>query len=410
MFKHLCLFARRSGSDDSLYSFGHRFIVPALVVCWSMSLVSSPLFAGGGNAYWRHDEGPAGSLVPDGPNTLHDSSDSGNHMQTFSSANPPNTAAMYTDNVSPLPLKSGLENNFSLDFGPNFGGGGLNNDNYTAGKTGNFIQSHVYEAMTIEMAFNVNTLVPGEFYTLFGRDGRPLDGQFGLPDSPLPPLAVMVRGDDFPNNVPNQLFVEWIDGNAGIGQLASGFSISPGSWYHMAFTLTDTDAELWIAGETGDYQLVDAISGANFAGEFNEVLFWTETSFTMGRGMFDGNFVNWADALIDEVRVTTYARTPDEFLFETGVGPIANADFDGDGVVDGSDFLTWQRGFGAPGSLVTGDADGDGFVDGADLTIWENQFGGSPTFAAVPEPGTFALTVLAAGALAFYRRRNPMAG
>src|SRR5919108_987185 len=67
-------------------------------------------------AYWRHEEGPAGAVVPDGPDTVLDSSGNGNHMQTFASANPPFTAATYTTMVSPLPLRSGAANNLSLDF------------------------------------------------------------------------------------------------------------------------------------------------------------------------------------------------------------------------------------------------------------------------------------------------------
>ncbi len=53
------------------------------------------------------------------------------------------------------------------------------------------------------------------------------------------------------------------------------------------------------------------------------------------------------------------------------------ADFDTDGNVDGSEFLTWQRNSGALGgaSRANGDASGDGNVDGADLGIWGSNFG-----------------------------------
>lgn len=63
-----------------------------------------------------------------------------------------------------------------------------------------------------------------------------------------------------------------------------------------------------------------------------------------------------------------------------------DADFNSDGVVDGSDFLTWQRGFGSSGGLSKGDANSDGVVDSADLLVWESQFGPSAPLAAVPEP------------------------
>ncbi|MEM9352641.1 MAG: choice-of-anchor Q domain-containing protein [Planctomycetota bacterium] len=56
-----------------------------------------------------------------------------------------------------------------------------------------------------------------------------------------------------------------------------------------------------------------------------------------------------------------------------------SADFDGDGDVDGRDFLILQRNLGATGlgedSLAFGDADGDGDVDHNDRLAWEFLFG-----------------------------------
>lgn len=61
--------------------------------------------------------------------------------------------------------------------------------------------------------------------------------------------------------------------------------------------------------------------------------------------------------------------------FETGPN-ISDANFDGDGDVDGNDFLAWQRGLGKPAAMnADGDADGDGDVDGGDLALWRGQFG-----------------------------------
>ncbi|TWU24621.1 sialidase family protein [Bythopirellula polymerisocia] len=68
--------------------------------------------------------------------------------------------------------------------------------------------------------------------------------------------------------------------------------------------------------------------------------------------------------------------------FETG--PIlASAEFDGDGIIDGRDFLVWQRGFGIPNAQkADGDANNDMFVDGADLGVWQAQFGLAPPLIA----------------------------
>src|SRR5690606_10607149 len=59
-----------------------------------------------------------------------------------------------------------------------------------------------------------------------------------------------------------------------------------------------------------------------------------------------------------------------------GVGMVpARADFDGNGDVNGRDFLVWQRGYGkANPTLSDGDANGDGAVDGGDLLLWQEQY------------------------------------
>jgi hypothetical protein len=84
-----------------------------------------------------------------------------------------------------------------------------------------------------------------------------------------------------------------------------------------------------------------------------------------------------------------------------------DADFDGDGDVDGADFLTWQRGVGTAGTQAQGNANGVGLIDGADLAIWEAQFGTATVASApVPEPTSLVLVSLAALGLVAARRRR----
>ena len=50
-------------------------------------------------------------------------------------------------------------------------------------------------------------------------------------------------------------------------------------------------------------------------------------------------------------------------------------DIDESGIVDGRDFLKWQRGFGATGINMPGDADGNHVVDEFDLWLWRQNHG-----------------------------------
>jgi hypothetical protein len=63
-----------------------------------------------------------------------------------------------------------------------------------------------------------------------------------------------------------------------------------------------------------------------------------------------------------------------------------SADFDGDGDVDGRDFLLWQRGFGKTNAAQgDGDADHDGVVNAIDLTVWQDQYGGAAPLLALAD-------------------------
>ena len=77
-------------------------------------------------------------------------------------------------------------------------------------------------------------------------------------------------------------------------------------------------------------------------------------------------------------------------------------DFNGNGVVDGRDFLVWQRG-GSPSPLSAGD-----------LAVWKANFGGggngvgalAAASGTVPEPGGSALGLLSALGVGFQRTRR----
>jgi hypothetical protein len=98
----------------------------------------------------------------------------------------------------------------------------------------------------------------------------------------------------------------------------------------------------------------------------------------------------------------------------SALGP--NADFNGDNLVDGADFVLWQRGLGMSGQATNanGDADRNGTINAADLAIIRSQFGTNPNTApvssAVPEPSTAILLVVGCALIARRGRAAKIAG
>ena len=110
----------------------------------------------------------------------------------------------------------------------------------------------------------------------------------------------------------------------------------------------------------------------------------------------------------------TYDYNREEVLVSLTGGPVA--DFDRDGAVTGADLLVWQQSAGSetePG--VGADANCDGIVDGADLAEWNLGMAAAAAQtaaqAAVPEPSSFGLLVIAlVGTGAFRTRRLRFGG
>jgi hypothetical protein len=89
---------------------------------------------------------------------------------------------------------------------------------------------------------------------------------------------------------------------------------------------------------------------------------------------------------------------------------VTPGDFDGDGDIDGADFVAWQTNFPLTTGATSaqGDADGDGDTDGADFAAWQMNFPSSAGAGTspVPEPGTMILAGLAVVAVALSGRQR----
>ena len=94
--------------------------------------------------------------------------------------------------------------------------------------------------------------------------------------------------------------------------------------------------------------------------------------------------------------------------FISGHPLLANqGDFDGDGDIDGNDFLIWQNNFpSTDGAAIsfTGDATGDGNVDGDDFLVWQNSFPFPAALTKTPEPASLGVVALGGLLMLRYRR------
>jgi hypothetical protein len=133
-------------------------------------------------------------------------------------------------------------------------------------------------------------------------------------------------------------------------------------------------------------------------------------TFTIYRDSFAGSASGGAVAPSGTFRIANYTEpntsvvSPITFLGTVSrINP--SGDFNGDGLVDASDYDAWRNAFGSVSQL---DADGnsDRVVDAADYVVWRTHFGqavgrgaGASGNDAVPEPATLLLLLMGVPAI-----------
>jgi hypothetical protein len=186
---------------------------------------------------------------------------------------------------------------------------------------------------------------------------------------------------------------------------------NPGLWFGQIALTGDL-----VLGGTSELELDFSALGAN--GPSGTHTYWDanrswkiiDTTTNLGSTTFatlttGGPYANGTFS----IAVGTGLDLGDIFLNWTAVGPATPGDFDGDGDVDGADFVAWQTNFPTASGATydQGDADGDGDVDGADFVVWQTNFPFTPGPGAspVPEPGTLLLGAMSVAGLIALRRR-----
>src|SRR5882757_1499633 len=346
------------------------------------------------SAYWRFEEGSNFSSVNFAvANPVVDSANQ-NHLDSFAI----NTSPVYTNNVAPTPLKSGLANNLALDFIPHPGGGDDLFTLFNNGDSGKGLAKHINNGIissvggfTIEAAFNTNNAA--SFAAIISKEGRPGGSR------PEQTLELKTRGDN------SLLQIELWDGNGNLKQVSSLAPINAVQWYYVAVVDSGSTLSLYLNSNNGaGYQLQGSVpvTGALYqAVPANPS--W-DNSWTVGRGQFAGHPADWFDGIIDEVRLTDSALAPSQFLFAPATATLAG-DYNNNGKVDAGDYVIWRKGGSLANETVT-----IGSATPEDYTVWRANFGnggpGAGAATAVPEPGTFVLCIMGIVACAAQRLRK----
>ena len=135
----------------------------------------------------------------------------------------------------------------------------------------------------------------------------------------------------------------------------------------------------WWTDETGASDPNGVLDTRAFKGQYDITVTYNGQDYVLNDLVLDGNMN--VQVALDDVILT----------------PTEDADFNNDDIVDGLDFLIWQRGFGTGTTLAEGDSNGDMFVNEEDLAIWDAQYG-TPgglmaNVAAVPEPTAWVAAI-----------------
>ena len=247
------------------------------------------------DAYWRFEEGPAGDPVPVAANNILDSTGNGHHMQTQGT----NTAPVYvTDVPAAFVPRTGQANNLAFSFDglaeP------LGDEIFMADDTMNNPTN--VTGFTVEASFKLNEI--DKFQAIFGKAGSPIAGQ------PEQHAVLKARGDT------NILQWEQWDGGSNLVSVSSTAAVQAGQWYHTAVVNDGVTLAMYLDSNDGNgYVLQDSTPVAGALFEYGATTDDASVNWNVGRGWYNGTKADYANALIDEVRLSASALTPDQFLW-----------------------------------------------------------------------------------------------
>ncbi|MBX3435521.1 MAG: hypothetical protein KF847_19565 [Pirellulales bacterium] len=340
--------------------------------------------------------------------SAHAASSFSNSLTGFTGASP-DPAVQSALAAAGLELSStaGLAEDFSSDPSVNFDASGATFGALYAGDGGrNYVRtidSYAFDSYVAEVTVVVDTL--GTDVVFFGMGSGNIS-LWGTPDFAGVPFVFMApEGGSVKTNAADGISGDWMDPTGAPTNdwqsVAAPGLVSTSAGTHRLRMTFDAVTKQWTGAVDVDY------AGGPFTVDATTQTFDLTNAFDDGGFILNGWPTNPSKIFFGGDDGAIFK----DFTVTVGGAPTDNADFNGDGTVDGADLLTWQRGFGSGATAAEGDADGNGMVNGADLAIWNAQYGGPPAggavAAAAPEPGAAVLAALAGGALLACRRTSP---
>ena len=335
--------------------------------------------------YWRFGDDPNGFLADSGPNGLHLRQLDPNDVAGIPNYDP-NKQADATQVAIPI---SGPGSTFddaisgNTQMAQNFPGFNRGSGFVVDDDPVFSVSDFTIEAL-IHREADPNSEIP--VWSIAGQYSSNADG-FLSPNGKS--WKFQVRDGETSSNF-GQLFVTLSGDGSSFEGVDSGLVLDTDKDYYVALSFdlsNQTDGVTFYAKDlTGGGPMQTAKLGHTQTSLFDPGgPFWIASGFNPWQRQGEG--------LLDEVRFSNTVLDPSELL----VPVVNNGDFDGNGVVDGDDFVLWQRG-GSPDPLSQ-----------ADLAIWEANYGTTPlsaAVAAVPEPASWALVCTVALAATRWRRRS----
>ncbi|MFD0893470.1 hypothetical protein KBB96_18745 [Luteolibacter ambystomatis] len=287
-------------------------------------------------AYWRFEELTAGLVpYPQVAGAVKDVSGSGNDMITYADYTAPTYTTRAADWTVP---NTRAMNRASLNFTAVAGNRYTCDNIYTPGTAP--INTMVFSAYTVEASFR--TTLTGTAQGIIGKGGNPT----GATAPYQAPFTLKL-------NAANKVVAGMVDAAPAAHEVVSTRTISAGSWYSAAVTISADTLSLWLKAPGDNAYVLEG--STTISGAFPTTV--ANASWVIGQTEYNaaGNFTGFDSFTgdLDEIRISSRVLDASEFIATTR---FTEGDSDGDGLPD-----AWETAyFGNLDQIPGGDYDRDG--------------------------------------------------